>query len=78
MQRIDRVNSSHTFDSFLTLPRPRLTQVSTLPTLPTVATPRLAPGARAIVTKPMTRKTMQGDVNFQDLTGMLARMLGRY
>ena len=73
----DRVNASHTFDSFLTLPGPRAIQVSTMPKLPTVATPRLAPGARTIVTKPMTRATMQGDVDFHDLTGMLARMLGR-
>lgn len=75
----DRVHASHTFDAFLTgMPRmartlrsPALTEAAVRPTRRSVA--------RGIRTPPMSRKTMQtGDVDFRDVTGMLARMLGRY
>jgi hypothetical protein len=73
----DRVNSSHTFDSFLTLTKPRLGQVS-VPVLPTVSNPRLPANGRQIVTRPLSTRIMQeGRVEFHDLTGALARMLGR-
>jgi phospholipase C len=74
----DRVNSSHTFDSFLTLTKPSLGQVS-VPVLPTVSSPRLPANGRQIVTRPLSTRIMQkGSVEFHDLTGALARMLGRH
>ncbi len=75
----DRVNASHTVDSFLTRTEPRLERTLQSPDLPAVFRPTRPSGQRAILTAPMSRKAMRdGDVDFRDVTGMLARMLGRY
>jgi phospholipase C len=75
----DRVIASCTFESFLTETQPRLNEIPPSPPLPSSFAPRRAPGARAIVTKPLSVKAMeQGDVDFHDLTGMVARILGRH
>ena len=69
----DRVHASQSFDAFLSAKEPRL-QVPPPPALkplPGAAPPR-------IVTPPISRKQMRaGNVDYHDLTGMLARMLGR-
>lgn len=72
----DRVNASHTLESFLTESQPRLSASS--PGLPSLFAPKNT-GQPAIVTKPLSRKAMRaGDADFHDLTGMLARVLGRH
>src|SRR5206468_1777219 len=72
----DRVNASHTFDSFLTQAEPRLREVPASPTLPSL--PDRGPPHHRIVTRPVSRKALRNDADFHDLTGMLARMLGRH
>ncbi len=75
----DRVHASQTFNAFLTEASPRLdvpppTPLSSLPAKPQ----RVAKGATAIVTQPLSRKAMrEGPVDYHDLTGWLARQLGR-
>jgi phospholipase C len=78
----DRVSASRSFEAYLTQAAPRL-DVSA-PAAPALAA--LAPlpldepirPKRAIVTQPLSRSQMRrGNVDFHDLTGMLARMLGR-
>jgi hypothetical protein len=76
----DRVRASHTFESFLTESEPRMDVEAspTLAKLPITAVPLVLPGASQIVTPPLMRKQMrEGPVEFHDLTGRLARMLGR-
>jgi phospholipase C len=73
----DRVNASLTFDSFLTESTPRV-NVPPSPPLPAVFAPERPPGGRAIITKPVSRKAFaKGEVESHDLTGMMARLLGR-
>ena len=73
----DRVNTSLTFESFLTETKPRL-NVPASPPVPTVFAPERPPAARAIITKPISRKAFaEGEIESHDLTGMLARLLGR-
>ena len=73
----DRVHASHTFESFLTETKPRL-NVPPSPPLPSVFAPKRPPGGSAIVTKPVSGKAFaKGDVESHDLTGALARLLGR-
>jgi phospholipase C len=76
----DRVNASLTFNSFLTQAQPRLGGIPpspSLPSLPSLPTNMQIAGA-AIATKPVSRRALRkGDADFHDLTGMLARMLGR-
>ena len=74
----DRVQASYSFDAFLTEAQPRMD----VPTAPTVGelpiTERRVLGRSAIVTPPPSRKRMrEGSVDYHDLTGRLARMLGR-
>ena len=73
----DRVSASRTFDAYLSEQRPRM-NVPVPPALD--ALPFRAPRGkhRAIETEPVSReKMMSGDVEFHDLSGMVARMLGR-
>jgi hypothetical protein len=73
----DRVHASLTFDSFLTESNPRL-NVPPSPALPAVFAPKRPAGGRAIITKPLSRRAFaKGEVESHDLTGMLARLLGR-
>ncbi len=72
----DRVHASHSFDSFLSAPSPRMDipSLGALPVLPET----LGNRARRIETPPISRAQMRlGNVDYHDLTGMLARMLGR-
>ena len=74
----DRVHWSHTFESFLTEPAPRVEVLSSPDPAPLHIPTRRSRETRAIVTKPVTRKAMdEGSADFHDITGMLARMLGR-
>jgi hypothetical protein len=75
----DRVHASQSFNSYLTEAQPR-TDLSSSPTLADlpIDVRRLAPGASAIETAPLSRKRMrQGPVDYHELSGRLARMLGR-
>jgi phospholipase C len=72
----DRVHASRSFDAYLTATEPRL-DVPASPDLALLAreTPR---GDRTIITDVLSRAQMRrGNVNFHDLTGRLARQLGR-
>ena len=71
----DRVQASHSFDAYLSATQPRL-QVPPSPTLQKLDDfPRQPP---RIETPVLSRKQMRaGNVDFHELTGMLARMLGR-
>jgi phospholipase C len=72
----DRVNASISLDAYLSEDSPRMNVPNSppLPPLP-VKTQNEKP---AIVTEPISRKRMRaGKVDFHELTGMLARMLGR-
>ncbi len=73
----DRVNASLTFNAFLTQGQPRLDDIPPSPTIPTL--PDVSPALRsAIVTKPVSRRALlDGDADFHELSGMVARMLGR-
>jgi hypothetical protein len=71
----DRVRASRSFEAYLTETTPRLDVPAPTP-LPPLDEP--IPQGRAIVTEPLFRSQMEGgNVDFHDLTGMLARMLGR-
>ena len=75
----DRVSASHSFDAFLTETRPRL-DVPAPPTLKNLPPEeRSAPSRNSrIITKPLSRRDMrQGPVDYHELTGRLARQLGR-
>ena len=72
----DRVHASRSFDTYLSAPEPRLD----VPASPAMAD--LAPDSprrsRAIITDVLSRAQMRrGNVTFHDLTGRLARQLGR-
>jgi phospholipase C len=72
----DRVHASRSFDAFLsaTAPRVDVTPLAKLPPLPPLA----KAGPAKIITAPISRKRMRaGEVGFHELTGMLARLLGR-
>ena len=72
----DRVNASRTLDTFLSETQPRMN----IPNPSKISPPtedNPSPG-RSIVTNPISREQMRrGNVDYHDLTGMLARMLGR-
>ena len=75
----DRVNASQTFESFLTESEPRLEVGDPPPIedLPLIAPWRLSPASQ-ITTPVLYRKRMrQEQVDYQDISGRLARMLGR-
>jgi len=75
----DRIRASRSFESFLTEDQPRM-DVPAPPTLGELPlTVRLqVPGASEIVTPPLFRKQMrEGPVDYHELSGRLARMLGR-
>lgn len=75
----DRLHASQSFEAFLTEPSPRMDvppprELGDLP----IDARRIVPGASQIVTPPLSRKRMRdGDVDFHDVLGRLARMLGR-
>ena len=71
----DRVNASLTFDPYLTQVEPRLREIPASPTLPSPR--RRRPQGHTIVTRPVSRKALRNDADFHELTGMLARMIGR-
>lgn len=76
----DRVNASQTFNSFLTEPQARMNVPDPQPLNTNLRgdSRRLAPGASAIITPPLSRKAMrEGPVDYHALSGRLARMLGR-
>lgn len=71
----DRVHASRSFDAFLSAPTPRL-DVPAPAQLPKL--PLAKEGPAKIITKPISRRQMrEGQVGFHELTGMLARLLGR-
>jgi phospholipase C len=75
----DRVHASQSFNAYLTEAAPRMDVPPPKPLKQLPAKPqRAAKGASAIVTPPLSRKAMrEGSVDFHDLTGWLARQLGR-
>ena len=76
----DRVNMSLTFNAFLTQTHPRLSEIPPSPSLPSLGSVPTNVRAEhaAIATKPVSRRSLrEGRADFHDLTGMLARMLGR-
>jgi phospholipase C len=71
----DRVHLSRSFEAYLTEATPRL-EVEAPPPLPPLSADELI--RRGIITEPLSSRQMRaGSVDFHDLTGMLARMLGR-
>lgn len=75
----DRVHASHSFESFLDATEPMADPgpAPALRELSTTALRRIS-GASAIVTPPLYRKRMRAEhVDYHDLSGRLARMLGR-
>ena len=76
----DRVNASQSFESYLTSPEARLDlpEPDTLPQLPADARRLIDSPQTRIDTPILTRKQMRnGPVDYHELTGRLARMLGR-
>ncbi|MBN8491201.1 MAG: hypothetical protein J0M00_07225, partial [Burkholderiales bacterium] len=72
----DRVAASRSFDAFLSAAQPRL-DVPPAPAITTVQRGMRKAGRR-IPTAPMSRAAMRrGNVDYHDLTGFLARELGR-
>lgn len=75
----DRVHASQSFEAFLTEPQPRVNvpappELGTLP----IDARRLTSDASQIITPPLSRKRMrEGEADFHDVSGHLARMLGR-
>ena len=72
----DRVSASRSFDAFLRAPQPRMD----VPPAPTISPVQrgLRVAGRPIPTAPMSRAAMRrGPVDYHDLTGFLARQLGR-
>jgi hypothetical protein len=75
----DRVHVSRSFDAFLTEAQPRL-DVRAPDPLDKLQEEerRVTPGQSQIVTPPLSRKRMrEGPVDYHDVSGRLARMLGR-
>ena len=73
----DRVSSSRSFEAYLTQAAPRL-DVPAPPALAPLPPDELTRRKRAIVTHPLFSSQMRrGNVDFHELTGMLARILGR-
>jgi phospholipase C len=75
----DRVHVSQSFDAYLSEPAPPTVDepLPVLEDLP-IDVRRVVPGASAIETAPLSRKRMrQGPVDYHELSGRLARMLGR-
>ena len=75
----DRVQASQTFESYLTEDQPRMDvpQSPALGSLP-ITVRREVSETSKIVTPPLTRKRMREEqVDYHDLSGRLARMLGR-
>ena len=73
----DRVQASNSLNAFLTEVAPRMAQV---PRSPGITPPTLGTAERAgkMTTQPISQAQMaDGDLDYHDLTGMLARMLGR-
>jgi phospholipase C len=71
----DRVNASLSFDPLLTQTQPRISGIPPSPVLPGAM---LANAGTTIVTEPVSRRALRnGEADFHDLTGMLARMIGR-
>jgi hypothetical protein len=75
----DRVSASHSFDAFLTETRPRLDVPAPPPLKNLPREERSAPSRNSrIITKALSRREMrQGPVDYHELTGRLARQLGR-
>ena len=75
----DRVDASHSFEPFLTQSEPRLDEVPSSPSIPPIFSPgRRSDRIRTIITKPVTKKELdEGTADFHEITGMLARILGR-
>jgi phospholipase C len=72
----DRIESSRSFNAFLTETTPRINVP--VPKKIAVSSSAAPKRAGAIITPPLFRKQMRaGNVDFHDLTGMLARLLGR-
>ena len=72
----DRVAASRSFNAFLNQATPRM-DVSAAPAIATVQK-GMQIKDRTIATKPVSRAAMRrGNVDYHDLTGRLARMLGR-
>ena len=74
----DRVHISHSFETFLGEAQERHVgdppQLGDLP----ITVRRMVPGASQIITEPLFRKQMrEGQVDYHELSGRLARMLGR-
>lgn len=73
----DRVDVSRTFDAYLSEPRPRMN----VPAPPAMAPLPFRPSRgrrRVIESNPLSRKKLlSGEVEFHDLSGMVARLLGR-
>jgi phospholipase C len=74
----ERVHASNSFESYLTAAQPRPAPASPpIPNLPVEAR-RLVPGASQISTPPVSSQKMrEGGVDYHDLSGWVARLLGR-
>jgi phospholipase C len=73
----DRVAASHSFEPFLTQAMPRLSEIPPSPTLPSLHDEQPKRPGR-IITRAVSRQALRnGTVDFHDLTGMVARILGR-
>lgn len=71
----DRVHSSHSFNGYLTLDEPRMNIAS--PDLETLDEEHMHRGADPIITRAVFRRQMRhGNVDYHDLTGMMARVIG--
>lgn len=70
----DRVHAASSFESYLTAAAPR----TDVPMPPVLAQPSDTATIRSIITDPVFRRDMRsGNVDYHELTGMLARDLGR-
>lgn len=73
----DRVAAAQSFESYLTAPAARM-DVPASPDMPLLPDEIVFRRGRMIATEPMSRKAMRaGNVDYHDLSGMVARMLGR-
>jgi len=76
----DRVHASHSFESFLTESAPREVPPPAAPPLRVLpfTSGRAISGSSRIVTRPLFRKRMREEqVDYHEVSGRLARMLGR-
>lgn len=75
----ERVAASHSFESFLSEPQPRMDIEHTEPLAPLPDTVRrVAPGGSQIITPLISRKRLREEpVEFHDLSGWVARLIGR-